>query len=593
MITIKRTTDENIVKLEFPYSDYYVSKVKTVPSRKYNPADHSWAVFKQDVPKLIQAVKLYNITFEDNTLRSEFVRHSTKKDDEIKARLSTVKPFVDYKFKQQPFPHQIEAFNCGIANAKIIIGDEMGLGKTKESLDIACYRKSVGQIKKCLIVCGVNSTKYNWAEEIEKQTNEKSVVFDQKTEKKKLEAIQIWAYNDVFFGIINIEALRPKSLDKKEVSAFISGKAGITSIQASKVTTMLNYISDMVIADEIHKMKNATSKQGIALQQLDTKYKIGLSGTPLTNEIEGLWNILRWVDATFINYWQYRTEYCILGGYNGKEVIGHKNLEELAKSIQETMIRRRKEQVLNLPEKLYRNEYIELSKKTLDLYSSVKHGIVKKLTSSGDIKQIKINSILTSMIRLRQITEGIDGLAGDTVLIDDHPKLDRLLELLEEEIIPNGKKAIIFSCWEHTTAIYKEKLEKYNPAYITGKIDVSERQKEVNRFQTDDSCKIAIGTIGAMGTGLTMTAAEYVIFIDKYWNQTDNLQAEDRAHRIGAKGDVTVISLIAKNTIDEDIEYLLTKKDNLFNLIVNGEATNGAELDDVKSRLLGIDNFSS
>ena len=192
------------------------------------------------------------------------------------------------------------------------------------------------------------------------------------------------------------------------------------------------------------------------------------------------------------------------------------------------------------------------------------------------------------MIRLRQITEGIDALDGRPKLMEEHPKMDRLLELLEEEIIPNGKKAIIFTSWENTASIYKEKLEIYQPAYITGKIDVASRQQEVNRFQTDKNCKIAIGTIGAMGTGLTMTAAEYVIFIDKYWNQTDNSQAEDRAHRIGVKGDVTVISLVAKNTIDEDIEYLLAQKDNLFNLVVNGEASAGDAANDIKSRLLGI-----
>lgn len=220
-------------------------------------------------------------------------------------------------------------------------------------------------------------------------------------------------------------------------------------------------------------------------------------------------------------------------------------------------------------------------------YKEVKSGVVRKLTATGILKTISLKSVLTSMIRLRQITEGIDAVDRKAKLMEDNPKLERIKEMLADDIVAHGKKAIIFSCWETTANIYRKALKEYNPAYITGKVDIADRQKEVNKFQNDDTCKVAIGTIGAMGTGLTMTAAEYVIFVDKYWNQTDNIQAEDRAHRIGAKSNVTIISMVAKDTIDEDIEALLKEKENLFKLIVNGEASS-AKTDDIKNRLLGI-----
>jgi SNF2 family DNA or RNA helicase len=149
------------------------------------------------------------------------------------------------------------------------------------------------------------------------------------------------------------------------------------------------------------------------------------------------------------------------------------------------------------------------------------------------------------------------------------------MDMLEEEIIPNGYKAIIFSQWEKITEVYYEALKGYNPIYITGKVSPEDRQKEVERFQSDPSCKLAIGTIGAMGTGLTLNKASYVFFIDKDWNSGNNAQAEDRAHRIGTAGTVNVISLVAKGTVDEGIEEYLLDNQELFDRVVDGKGTRG------------------
>lgn len=588
MILVKQSLNPYQIDLVMPYADYFVDAIRTLPYKQWNPKNECWTINKRDLPRLILKLELYNFSFETEELKAQFVSHSTKKIEKAKDRLANIKLARPFDFKTPPLPHQIEAFNCGITNDQLIIGDEMGLGKTFEAISIACYRKSIGQVHKCLIICGVNSTKYNWAEEVEKHSYEHAVVFDQSPAQKRIDAINEWAHDDNFFGIINIEALRPKDVNKYALSKFISGSGPISAIKAAPITELLNDISDMVIADEIHKMKKAKSGQGIALQQFTSQYKIGLSGTPLTNHIEDLWNILRWVNGTYVNFWYFRDLYCVLGGYGGKQIVGYKNLKSLAKDMQSVMLRRRKEEVLDLPDKLYRTEYVDLTPVTIKYYKEVKSGLVKKLTAKGNIRTISLKNVLTSMIRLRQITEGIDAVGNKPKTMKDNPKLERIKELLSEDIVAHGKKAIIFTCWETTASIYKKELKEYNPAYITGKVETADRQAEVNRFQNDPDCKIAIGTIGAMGTGLTMTAAEYVIFIDKFWNQTDNIQAEDRAHRIGVKSNVTIISMVAKGTIDEDIEALLKEKENLFQLIINGDAANGKVANDIKSRILGI-----
>lgn len=124
-----------------------------------------------------------------------------------------------------------------------------------------------------------------------------------------------------------------------------------------------------------------------------------------------------------------------------------------------------------------------------------------------------------------------------------------------------------------TKPVYKEALKGYNPAYIVGAVDPEDRQKEVDRFQNDPTCKVAIGTIGAMGTGLTMTAASYVFFVDKRYWDAENKQAEDRAHRIGTTNTVNVVSLVATNTVDEGIEEMLRDNKALFDRVVEGKGS--------------------
>ena len=142
-----------------------------------------------------------------------------------------------------------------------------------------------------------------------------------------------------------------------------------------------------------------------------------------------------------------------------------------------------------------------------------------------------------------------------------------------EEITESGHKALIFSQYETVTSIYRDALNSYNPAYIVGAIDPEDRQKEVDRFQTDPNCKVAIGTIGAMGTGLTMTAANYVFFVDKKYWDAENKQAEDRAYRIGTTDTVNVVSLVATNTVDEEIEEMLRDNKALFDRVIEGKDT--------------------
>ena len=537
----KGTYFEDAFKVSFRYDPETVEKIKKLAYRRYLPEDRAWEIPASELVHLVDIIGVENINIDSRYLEGIIKKEAgvaAETSESVKERLKGIKPIIAYPFKTKPFPHQIEAFNVGNKCTDLLLADDQGLGKTKESIDIAVSRKE--EIGKCLIVCGVNSVKYNWSEEIKIHSDESSIVIDGKTVDKRLSQIREWIYGNDYFGIINIESLRNEK------------------IMDLIYDSCKNELIGAVIVDEIHKAKNGMCSQGRSVRNLNCKVRIGLSGTPM-NKAEDLWNILTWLRVEKRSFYSFRNRYCIMGGYGGYKVVGHKNLDELNEVLNKVMLRRKKEEVLDLPPKLYKTEFIELTRKQQLLYKEIKQGIVENLDSI-----MEIPNPLSCTVRLRQLTGGLFG--------DDNPKLDRIKDILEE-ITESGHKALIFSQWEKVTEVYRNALKEYNPAYIVGDVEVEDRQKEVYRFQNDPECKVAIGTIGAMGTGFTMNKASYVFFVDKKYWEAENRQAEDRAHRIGVEHTVNIISLVAKNTIDEGIEELLRENKELFDRVIEGKGS--------------------
>ena len=537
----------------FKYDPTTVAKIKELAERRYLPEERAWEIPAYELPNLVQKIGIHNITSNSGVLDALKTKEIEDKREATQERLKDIKPIVDFDFTTTPLPHQIEAFNYGIERNELLIGDEQGLGKTKESIDITVARKA--ELCKCLIVCGVNSVKYNWEAEIKTHSKEKSVMIDQKTMPLRVSALNEWLGGDEYYAIINIESLRNAEVQDTIYKAIKEGLIGA------------------VIVDEIHKAKNGGSQQGRALRMLKSPVKIGLSGTPM-NKAEDLWNILTWLGVEKRSFYSFRNTYCIMGGYRGYSVVGHKNLDSLNAELNRVMLRRKKEEVLNLPPKLHSTEFVELSAKQQKLYREIKQGIIE------DMENI-LSSVnpLSCTLRLRQLTGGM--------FTEDNPKLERIMDMLTEEIIPNGYKAIIFSQWEQIANLYNEALQNYNPVYIVGKVSPEDRQKAVDRFQNDPNCRLAIGTIGAMGTGLTLNKASYVFFVDKKWNSGENAQAEDRAHRIGTAGTVNVISMVAKGSVDEGVEEYLRENQDLFERVVDGKGSK-VDIREVLNKLLKL-----
>ena len=557
--------------VSFEYDSNLVSIIKSMGTRVYIPDKKTWEIPESAVPMLMSRLRDYDVL-----LRGE-MHHETP---ESHARLPS-----GFVFTTKPYKHQMEGVIYGLEHESFLLGDDQGLGKTKEIIDIAMCRKQTDGLKHCLIICGINGNKYNWADEVKIHSREDSWIlgtrFTKRPPIKMIEGSTKDKMEDLnniphqFFWITNIETLRGGSFKEKQ------GKRTVTRFPiAEKIQELCDRgIIGMIAFDEAHKAKNPDSQQGKALLSIDCKGpKIPMSGTFVLNNPLDLYLPLKWAGFETHSFYAYKQHYCTMGGFGGKEIVGYKNLDELRSMVSKVMLRRVKGDVLDLPPKVHTIEWVDAYPEQKALYKDVRDQV------RDNIDKVKVHpDPLSEMLRLRQVT-GYPGILSSTVT--KSAKMDRMEELVEEEVLVGGK-AIIFSNWSEMTNVIRNKLKKYNPAYITGEVGSVQRMEEKDRFQNDPDCKVMIGTIGALGTGFTLTAAQLVIFVDEPWNRGIKDQAEDRAHRIGTRGTVRIVTILTRDTVDEGVYNLVQKKGKMADLLVDGKV-DGKNVDNVLSYLLNF-----
>lgn len=541
-----RCNSEKSIYVSFKFDNYILNIVRSFSVRYYNPDTKEWELPITQLEAIKQEFSNYSVNvYEDKESPSNDLKMTS--NDEYK-----------YTFKTKPFKHQEEGFYYGLKHDRWLLGDEQGLGKTKQAIDIAIARKEKLGYKHCLIVCGVNGLKWNWRNEIALHSNEECHILGQRIKKDKItiggnkdKLEDVKNLPNAFFLITNVESLRDKSIVDELIK----------KIKAKEI--------NMCVADEVHKMKNPTSQQGKGFLKILPECRIAMSGTPLMNSPLDLYVPLKWLGYEDHAFYSFKMHYCVMGGFGGYEVIGYRYLNELQDKLNEIMLRRLKADVLDLPDKLHVNEYVEMTPKQAQIYKEIQ----TEMRMNIDKISNAINP-LAELIRLRQAT-GYTGILSST--IQESAKLDRMEELVEDAI-SNGRKVVIFSNWTSITDAVIGRLVKYKPLIITGETNDAARQVMVDRFQVNDDYKVIIGTIGAMGTGLTLTAGTVEIFMDEPWNMALKEQAEDRCHRVGTTENITIYTLICKDTIDEKINSIVRTKGEMSDVIVNGKQLDTKEL---------------
>lgn len=534
--------DDYAVYLSFPYNKNLVASVKALSIRYWNDATKEWEITYDELVDLQTTIKDY--TFE--VTGQELIKVETS---ELPA---------NFNFKTTPYKYQIEGIEYGLSHTRWLLCDQQGLGKTKQIIDLAVARKYKDGLKHCLIICGVNGLKWNWEEEIAKHSDEGSKIlgeyFISRGRRKgmkeigstedKLRDIKNLDNTSEFFLITNVESLRNEKISEALKEACDNGTIG------------------MVAIDEFHMAKNTFSQQGQGILKLQPTYRIGMTGTPLMNTPLDFYQIFKWLGYQPYGYRSFRNHFCIFGGYEDREIIGYKNLEDITKLLDTIMLRRTKEEVLDLPDKVYIKEYVEMGIDQAKVYSDA-YRIACQL---ADTSEANYNP-LAEIVRLRQVTGGCGVFENQ---FNTNPKLDRIEELVKEAINQDDK-VVIFSQWTEMIKLIVARLEKYGITVITGETPDADRQGIVHKFQTDDNIKVFIGSVKAVGAGLTLTAGSTVIFADEPWTEAAKEQCIDRCHRIGTTKTVTVHTIMAHNTIDERVHDIIDHKAGLAYKLVDGQ----------------------
>ena len=436
-------------------------------------------------------------------------------------------------------------------------------------------------MKHCLIICCVNSAKYNWVDDIIKHTNgeytpyllgsrlrrDGTVRIDTGSLEKleDLKCGHMYGKKDQpalpFFLIINIEAFHYRK-DRRYLIR-------------ERLTTLLNKGTiGMIILDECHRGISPSSRQGKQILKLkkDCTAKVEwlpMTGTPIVNKPTDVFTPLKLVDGhTYKDYRSWCQHFCVYGGFGGYDIIGYKNIPELKQMLQSNMLRRLKSQVIDLPPKLHTIEYVENTTYQDKLYKEV----LKDTIAHRDEILGAVNPMV-KLLKLRQVN-GSPELVDTTLAIDKsyltkNSKMARLIELVDT-ILANGEKVVIFSNWvESLRTVYKFLARNHKVCCYTGTMKQEDREADKKRFIEDPECKIMIGTVGALGTSHTLTVANNVIFYDLPWNPATMEQAEDRCHRTGTTSTVNIYSIITKDTVDERVYKLIQDKDGISKYIVD------------------------
>jgi SNF2 family DNA or RNA helicase len=331
----------------------------------------------------------------------------------------------------------------------------------------------------------------------------------------------------------------------------------------------------MIACDEIHKNVSSSSLQGKCLAEIknktgNTAMWIPITGTPIVNKPTDGYMPLKLIGGhNYKNFYLWCQTFCVYGGYGDHQIVAYKNIPTLKSMLQDNMIRRLKDEVLDLPPKIHITEYVENTNYQQKLYDKVLNQIL--VDDDGEVR--KFNPV-TKLLGLRQVNGAPELIDTNLEINDDYlnknSKLCRLLELLDEAIEERGEKVVIFSNWvEPLKTLYHFISKKYKTCCFIGSMSSELREKHKKVFMTNPEYKVLLGTIGAAGTSNTFTVANTVIFYDEPWTPADKVQGEDRVHRIGTTKSTTIITLMTKGTVDERVHDILYQKEGISNFIVD------------------------
>ena len=452
---------------------------------------------------------------------------------------------IDYsKYSHRPpLTHQIESIEKLVGSKRFILADDMGLGKTTSTI-IAALETGA---KKILIICPA-SLKINWQREIQNYTDRPSFICEGKK----------YSENNEDFVIINYDILK-----------------NFHNLKDKNTSNLLKSKFDLVILDEAHMISNSQAQRTKIVNDFVKNINRVwlLTGTPMTSRPINYYNLLKIIDSPVAQNWMaYAIRYC--QGYQFRagnrkiwNVTGASNLEELRDRTSSQILRRLKEDVLDLPDKIITPIYLRTnSKEYIELMGEYYEWLKNKKEEA--------TSLAIQFSKLMNVRKVIA-----------NEKIKETIRFAQN-IVDQDKKVIIFTNFTDTLQGIYNHFGK-QAVYLDGSCNKVQRQNAVDQFQEDDKIKVFVGNLKAAGVGLTLTAGEVVIMNDLSFVPAEHAQAEDRAYRYGQKNNVLVYYPIFENTIEGAIYDILNKKKKIIGTVMGDEVV---EYTDVVEEILNFIN---
>ena len=549
------TLTPNCYKVGFQYHPMLVKCIKRIPSARYQAEGKFWEVSVNDVTYLQKMGQWAR----DNHFVSAVLWLEDKEPIISYEEISMPTLDVPHNMLVEPYEYQKEGIAYALEKKRCIIGDEPGLGKTAQAIGVLTVSKAFP----ALVICPA-SLKVNWQRELKKFGGLNAVIL---SDDNRSTWQRFWELKtkdgrpcaEVF--ITNYESLKKYFVTKIRRD----GRFSLNSVDFDERKDMFRTI----IIDESHKCKTATTQQSKFVQGLamGKEYVLELTGTPVVNNNTDLIQQLTIMGrlGDFGGYSKFMSRYCA-----GMRQSSH--LKELNYLLRKNcFFRRLKKDVLTqLPDKT--RSYLIMDIDNRREYKDAERDVIKYLIQYKNADDEKIQKMIRGAIMVKM---------NILKQISAKGKVQGAIDIIHNTI-DGGQKLIVFCFLKEVVAELKREFR--DAVTVTG--DDNDRQKQwaVDMFQTDDACRLIILNYRSGGTGLTLTAASNVLFVEFPWTYSDCCQAEDRAHRNGQKNAVSCTYLLGKDTIDEYMYNLIqTKKD-----IANGVTGTDDDVQETKVSMQDI-----
>ncbi len=543
-----------------------LDKIRAIPNRRWDSKRRLWTApaLRANSTYMLDVFARANWTPQAKAVAQDTMR--------VRSTLPVADFPEEYPFKTTPRGYQKKALHFSWMKEAFAYYMDMGTGKTKTAIDLYSAYFMGGHVDRLLVTTKF-STRMNWSREFDIHCPIPYEVMILDTTKGKA----FDEFNTTNNGVLKILIVGTESL-----------AAGSAALYADKFVNLSSRCG--MIIDEAHMIKthNAVRSKNAVKIGKGAKYKLIMTGTPIANAPMDLFMQFEFLDTHIIgtgDYYSFRNRYAVMGGFEGKQVIGYQNMEELIEIVSPYVYQVRKSEVLTeLPPKVYEVRELQFNEEQGKLYKE----LAKKNRAVLGDRGLTVNTVLERMLRLQEVCGGIITFERNPDVYNKskyehdripgkNPKIEELLSITEE----NEVSTIVWCRFiEEIHMVSKALRDKYGQDQVVeiyGAISEEDRDQNVQELFQKKKARFLVGNASTGGTGLNMTAAELVVYYSNSFNYVERDQSEDRAHRIGQTKSVTYIDLVMERSVDALVLKALKDKKNVSEFVRDSINTKNIE----------------